>query len=126
MLYKVQNKKYEKKQIKKRFLIFLFLILIVFGIIKLNTKSIKSISRNILKNIITIDYPIIKQDANANYSGIGQEKVENKDGYFTTFTTTEENQKIYKEYKQNGNSSWSNSEYWGRNNGRQWLWNYCY
>ncbi len=40
----------------------------------------------------------------------GQEKLDNKDGYFTTFTTT--NQKTYIEYKQNGNSSWSNNPYW--------------
>ena len=33
------------------------------------------------------------------------------DGYFTTFTT--KNNKKYIEYKQNGNSSWSNNSYWG-------------
>ncbi len=115
MLYKVQNKKYNKKQIKKKIIAFLLFILIVFGVVKVNTKSIKSVSQNIIKcitNIKLIDYPIIKQDLNSNYAGIGQEKVDNKDGYFTTFTTVEENLKIYKEYKQNGNSSWSDNEYW--------------
>lgn len=34
-------------------------------------------------------------------------------GYFTTFTTVSDNLKIYKEYKQNGNASWKNNEYWG-------------
>ena len=58
-------------------------------------------------------YKVIKQDTNKNYSGIGQEKVKNKDGYFTTFTTEDNYKKTYIEYKQNGNSSWSNKEYWG-------------
>jgi len=42
--------------------------------------------------------------------GSGQERLANKDGYFTTFTTT--NQRTYIEYKQNGNSSWSSNSYW--------------
>lgn len=58
-------------------------------------------------------YETIKLDKNENYSGIGQEKVPNVDGYFTTFTTMEDNKKTYKEYKQNGNASWSNNNYWG-------------
>ena len=44
--------------------------------------------------------------------GSGQEKVDNKVGYFTTFTTSEPNSKTYIEYKQNGNSSWSANSYW--------------
>lgn len=55
-------------------------------------------------------YATIKQDINRNYDGIGQKSVDNKDGYFTTFTTSDN--KTYKEYKQNGDSSWSNKEYW--------------
>ena len=58
-------------------------------------------------------YTEIKQNTNKNYSGIGQENIKNKDGYFTTFTTTENYKKTYIEYKQNGNSSWSNNQYWG-------------
>ena len=61
---------------------------------------------------IKSNYKIIKQDINKNYSGIGQQKIENKDGYFTTFTTNGENTKTYNEYKQNGNSSWSQKTYW--------------
>ncbi len=57
-------------------------------------------------------YDIIKLDTNENYLGPGQKKVENKDGYFTTFTTKENYQKTYIEYKQNGNSSWAEHEYW--------------
>lgn len=49
-------------------------------------------------------------EQNENYAGIGQEKVRGE-GYTTTFTTTEK--KVYKEYKQNGNSPWSKRYYWG-------------
>lgn len=48
---------------------------------------------------------------NPNYSGIGQKTVYGKDGYITTFTTS--SGKTYKEYKQNGNSSWAENYYWG-------------
>lgn len=59
-----------------------------------------------------LQYDVIKQDENKNYSGEGQKKAKNKDGYFTTFTTGEEHKKTYKEYKQNGDASWSENEYW--------------
>lgn len=58
-------------------------------------------------------YEVIKLDKNENYKGIGQKSVEGKDGYFTTFTTVDVNEKTYKEYKQNGLSSWANHKYWG-------------
>lgn len=61
----------------------------------------------------TSEYRTIAQAVNNNYSGIGQENIKGKDGYFTTFTTIEDNKKTYIEYKQNGNSSWSNKQYWG-------------
>ncbi len=47
---------------------------------------------------------------NENYSGTGRQTVTDKDGYSTTFTTF--TGKTYKEFKQNGNSSWSNNAYW--------------
>ena len=44
----------------------------------------------------------------------GQTKVENQDGYTTTFTTLNtKEQKTYKEYKQNQEASWSKNDYWG-------------
>mgnify|MGYP000830545991 FL=1 len=43
----------------------------------------------------------------------GKEKVKNKNGYFTTFTTIENHKKTYIEYKQNSDASWSNNQYWG-------------
>lgn len=57
-------------------------------------------------------YQIIKMDKNKNYFGKDQEKVENKDGYFTKFTTVEKNKKVYIEYKQNY-GSWKEHQYWG-------------
>lgn len=59
------------------------------------------------------DYPVIKLDSIENYPGVGQQIVPGMDGYFTTFTTYGEHKKIYKEYKQNGSSSWKDKEYWG-------------
>lgn len=103
---KKNRKKYNRKWNKKR--IFLFLLILIFSICLLITNPIPTIKNSL--NIATFsDYPIIKQDTNPHYTGIGQETVKNKDGYFTTFTTK---QKTYKEYKQNGNSSWSNHPYW--------------
>lgn len=90
------------------------LILLIFIIILINSffKNISHISHEIynlfLKNK---DYEIIKLDKIDTYSGVGQEKVNNKDGYFTIFTTEEEYTKTYIEYKQN-TGSWSNNKYW--------------
>ena len=93
-------------------------LLIILGIcLLLKNCSFSDLSYNLNKFISKVtnssEYKTIKQDVNKNYSGIGQEKIKNKDGYFTTFTTTENNKKTYIEYKQNGNSSWSNNQYWG-------------
>jgi len=94
--------KRKKFKIKKFFLILFFIIFLYNNKTKLYYFFI---------NISNISgYKIIKQDYNSNYSGIGQAKVSGKDGFFTTFTT--ETQKTFIEYKQNGKSSWSNSEYW--------------
>ena len=100
---------------KKRILL---LLILVFGIwYFFRNSSFSDISYNLNKFVSKItntsEYKTIKQDSNKNYSGIGQENVKNKDGYFTTFTTTEKNKKTYIEYKQNGDSSWSNNQYWG-------------
>ena len=95
------------KKIKKRKLsfkkIFLAILLLVIFIYFANSDNeiVTSISSK----------KVIKHDSISSYSGVGQEKVSNQDGYFTTFTT--ENGKTYKEYKQNGDSSWSENSYWG-------------
>lgn len=73
-------------------------------------------------------YGVVKKDDNSNYMGIGQEQVAGKNGYFTTFSTAPKtnpqlndsvipanastNEKLYKEYKQNGDASWANNPYW--------------
>lgn len=100
---------------KKRIIIWL---IVIFGVyLCLKNISFNDISYNLNRFISKItntsEYKTIKQDTNNNYSGKGQETVKNKDGYFTTFTTIENHQKTYIDYKQNSNSSWSNKEYWG-------------
>lgn len=100
---------------KKRKIVLLIIMLGIYLIIRnipVNDIS-HNINRFICKITNTSEYKTIKQDINKNYLGIGQEKIKNKDGYFTTFTTTENNKKTYIEYKQNGESSWSNNQYWG-------------
>ena len=100
---------------KKRLLL---LLIFVFGIwLFLRNSSFSNMSYNLNKFISNVthssEYKTIKQDTNKNYSGVGQEKAKGKDGYFTTFTTTENYKKTYIEYKQNGDSSWSKNQYWG-------------
>lgn len=99
---------------KKRKILLLIMILGIYLIFK--NISFNDLSYNLNKFISKItnssEYKVIKQDENKNYSGKGQEKIANKDGYFTTFTTINEHKKTYIEYKQNGNSSWSNNQYW--------------
>lgn len=94
------KRKKKKKSYGVRWII-LIVITILFGIYLKNTFfSIDTSSTTT---------PIIS--TNDNYAGIGQKNVSGKDGYITTFTTT--NGKTYKEYKQNGDSSWAERYYWG-------------
>lgn len=102
----MKKKKRRKIWYKKRIVLFciiLFFSFFWFVYSNFSTSQISSYVEN-------TPYPIITQDTNSNYAGVGQEKAKHKDGYFTTFKTT--NQMVYKEYKQNGNSSWSNLSYW--------------
>lgn len=88
----------KKKQKKFHIKLFIFLILLLlFGLYMWNQFLPK--------------YTLNAISVNSNYSGIGQKVVSGKDGYYTTFTTSDG--KIYKEYKQNGDSSWSERYYWG-------------
>lgn len=100
---------------KKRILIILIIILGIYLFFRDVPFSDISYNLNkfISKVINTSEYKTIKQDVNKNYFGIGQEKVTNKDGYFTTFTSIDNYKKIYIEYKQNSNSSWKDNKYWG-------------
>ena len=87
---------------KRKILMLLIIILgmfIFFRNISFNNISYR-LNKFVSKITNTSEYKTIKQDINKNYSGIGQEKVKNKDGYFTTFTTIENHKKTYIEYKQ--------------------------
>ncbi len=106
------------KKRKRRFFKFrkvlLFLVLLFFIFI-LHNKFVNvssDINTSFDSSTNNGNYMVIKQDYNKKYVGIGQEKVKNKDGYFSTFTTGNEYKKIYKEFKQNGNASWSDKKYW--------------
>lgn len=92
----------------------------------MRTKSKKVFFRKLLKFVILviIIYFVLDklnifnkfdtyngESININYSGEGQKKVKNKDGYYTTFIT--DNSKKYIEYKQGGKASWAQKEYWG-------------
>ena len=96
---KIKRKRLKTKNIIK-------LLIIIWIIINFYNCIIDFISNN-------TTFKTIKLNRLDSYSGVGQEKVKNKDGYFSTFTTEEEYKKTYIEYKQNGEASWSDKEYWG-------------
>ena len=114
---KIRQKRKNKK------LKFVFTIILLFLILHIFSNQINEINKSISNIFFKSKYQIIKQDSNENYLGIGQEKVKNKDGYFTTFTTIDYNKKTYIEYKQNGNSSWKGNEYWGGTMEENRMWN---
>ena len=94
-----------KKKINFKFILFVIIIFILAYIFYTLNYT--------FTNDITYNFTTISKSENSNYNGIGQEIVSGKDGYFTTFTTVEENKKMYKEFKQNGDSSWAKNSYWG-------------
>lgn len=110
-------KRINKRKLNKKRIIVLVLFIILIFYLYYNFLTNNSIFSGIGQNLdifnFSSGYKVIKQDTNKKYSGIGQEKVRDKDGYFTTFTTEDNYKKTYIEYKQNGNSSWSDKEYWG-------------
>ncbi len=101
-------RKQKKKKSKLKIILIIVFLLLTLNCIRNNKKSLEIFFHNISNSS---DYKVIKQDLNNNYSGAGQKKVSDKDGYFTTFTTTDN--KKFIEYKQNGNSPWSQNLYWG-------------
>lgn len=102
-----------KKLVSLLFIIILLIILCIRFHNLLNGYNYNNSIINFPKIQNKSEYKVIKEDYNKNYSGLGMQEVKDKDGYFTTFTTEDKNKKVYKEYKQNGYSSWSNLEYWG-------------
>lgn len=104
-----------KRRLKIKNVLLLFILIVITMYFYIRNMGFGASSMP-LANMDIVDlnhkYSIIKQDYNDKYSGVGQKTVENQDGYFTTFTTEKTYEKTYKEYKQNGNYSWSNNEYW--------------
>ena len=105
--------KKQKLNIKRIIIsLIIFFIALLFLINHICSNTLSNIGTTISDLTYSTKFKTIKQDTNDNYLGIGQKTIENMDGYFTTFTTVENNKKTYIEYKQNGNSSWSNKPYW--------------
>ena len=104
----MKKKHKKKKRIKKIILLTIFIAFI--AILVRNTMTSNNISSHFIQD--NNDYSIIKQENNDKYAGKGQEKVSNKDGYYTLFTTDKPYKKSYIEYKQNGDASWSKNTYW--------------
>lgn len=110
------TKTYKRKINKKRIIFLIITIILIIWLYNnfiLTNNMLSDISNKLNISNYTDNYKVIKKDTNKTYPGKGQEKVSNKDGYFTTFTTEDNYKKTYIEYKQNGDSSWSNNEYWG-------------
>lgn len=105
-------KKRNRKKLNVKNIILFILIISFILYIMLERSDVREIA-DYLNIGNSNGYQVIKQDKNDKYSGKGQKKVSGKDGYFTTFTTESSHEKTYLEYKQNGNSSWSQKEYWG-------------
>lgn len=108
-------KKYRKKLNVKKFVVFIVFVFFIIVIVK--NMDFADRSFNVLNHLSvssenTGGYSVIKLDKNDRYSGVGQEEIFNKDGYFSTFTTDDLYKKTYVEYKQNGGASWSKNSYW--------------
>jgi len=125
----------KRKESKLKFSRILLVLLIVVFLAYVSIRfTIGLIDKNLGKNIAssfssvlssTPKYEIIKEDINENYAGKRKrESPSEKTGYATTFTTIDKNKKIYLEYKQNGNSSWSQKEYWDNNMETSRMWYY--
>lgn len=89
----MKTKKSNKKLNKRKFIFFIIILVVIY---------IQFFHSN---NSLTAS------NVKVNYSGLGQVKVYNKNGYTTTFTTVDENKKTYIEYKQNL-GTWKDLPYW--------------
>lgn len=103
----------DRKMKKSKFKIFLFVVIVILLVISnVNKKPKVSMKQSSMPtNKISKTVNVEEYSKNSLYRGIGQEHIEGKDGYDTTFTTIDG--KVYKEYKQNGNASWKDKDYWG-------------
>ena len=112
------RRKKKKKNVRKiRLFRLIFILAIISSCVYLSYKF--DIGKKVVYAVQTISKDNSNQeglvDGDSNKNSIkGQTLVEDKDGYTMTFTTiNSENKKTYKEYKQNVDSSWSESGYWG-------------
>ena len=77
------KKRIHKKLNKKRLFLSLLLLCVIFYLY-INSQDISVESTNFISSLKNnSEYDVIKQDTNRHYAGIGQEKVKDKDGYFT-------------------------------------------
>lgn len=107
----MQRRRKKQKSIGRRIFLLALILIVIYVLFTINLVQKEEQGTKLEKVFTSSSYPVIKQDQNANYSGVGQKKIYGQNGYFTTFTSTK--QKVYREYKQNGNSSWSQKDYWG-------------
>lgn len=104
--------KHKKRLNKTKVLITILLGAFFIYSIQYVFQDIGWLSDSVFDDGQVFEYEVIKEDTNDVYLGKGQERLDGKEGYFSTFTTI--NHKIYKEYKQN-QDPWKNKEYWKDN-----------
>lgn len=92
----------KKKKLNK---IKLFIFLLILCSFPLFYKWITHFNKQSLSNLLNTSdnssYEVIKKDKNEKYDGVGMQMAFGKDGYLSTFTTTQNHKKTYLEYKQN-------------------------
>lgn len=104
----VYKKKKKRKPLRKIFLL-VFISTIAFLIYKLPL----NINTNIIAQTVSQN-GFTESSLSPEKSIAGQTLSKDTDGYTTTFTSlNEEMPKVYKEYKQNQDSSWAYNSYWG-------------
>jgi len=107
MVYK--NKK--KKKNKSIFNLFFIVLILTFAvcIYVFGFDGKVDVMTQVFASVMNSDSNLL-----AEHTIAGQTLIDEADGYTTKFTTSNiENPKIYTEYKQNGESTWSENEYWG-------------
>ena len=105
-----RNIKRKKLNNKRIVIVILIIVMIIYILVNKYAGAISKLNYGLQKTK-TLSINVEELTNNPNYSGPGQKRVEGKDGYDTTFTTIDG--KVYKEYKQVGNASYKNNEYWG-------------
>lgn len=104
----------KKKRIKPIWKLLFICIIVAVIVIKFRTDNQEKTSEIITQTISSSGVEVAEKSLLSESAIAGQTIVENEDGYTATFTADNgKNQKTYKEYKQNGTSSWSQRAYWG-------------